>query len=43
MEAARQMSVAYRHYLNPPHSMDWDIAIHRHKLISYDNGQQVLW
>ena len=42
-EVARQMSVACRHYLYPPHSMDWDMVVHRHKQISYDNGQKVLW
>jgi O-acetyl-ADP-ribose deacetylase (regulator of RNase III) len=41
-EAARQMAAAYRHYLNPPHRLDWDFVIDRHKNITYDNGRQVL-
>ena len=40
-EAARQMSVAYRHYLDPPHRMDWDMVASRHKRIAYDGNQQV--
>lgn len=41
-EVARQMSVAYRHYLSPPHRMDWDTVIDRHKSISYDGNKQVV-
>jgi O-acetyl-ADP-ribose deacetylase (regulator of RNase III) len=41
-EAARQMAAAYRHYLEPPHRIDWDFVIERHKAISYDGGRQVL-
>jgi O-acetyl-ADP-ribose deacetylase (regulator of RNase III) len=41
-EVARQMSVAYRHYLNPPHKMDWDMVINREKLITYDSGKKVV-
>src|SRR5205085_1896371 len=26
-EAARQMAAAYRHYLEPPHRLDWDFVI----------------
>jgi O-acetyl-ADP-ribose deacetylase (regulator of RNase III) len=40
-EAARQMAAAYRHYLNPPHRVDWDVVIGRHKQICYDGKQQV--
>jgi O-acetyl-ADP-ribose deacetylase (regulator of RNase III) len=40
-EVARQMAAAYRHYLDPPHRLDWDTVIERHKLISYDGKQQV--
>jgi O-acetyl-ADP-ribose deacetylase (regulator of RNase III) len=41
-EAARQMAAAYRHYLDPPHHLDWDTVIERHKAISYDGGKQVV-
>ena len=40
-ESARQMAAAYRNYLNPPPRMNWDMVIHREKLISCDNGKQV--
>src|SRR6476646_10465981 len=40
-EAARQMAAAYRHYLNPPHRLDWDFVIERSKAIHYDGGKQV--
>ena len=32
-EVARQMSVAYRHYLNPPPTMNWDMVARRQKAI----------
>ncbi|HEX4607691.1 MAG TPA: macro domain-containing protein, partial [Urbifossiella sp.] len=32
-EAARQMAAAYRHYLEPPHRLDWDVVVERHKAI----------
>jgi O-acetyl-ADP-ribose deacetylase (regulator of RNase III) len=41
-EAARQMAVAYRHYLEPPHRLDWDFVVARHKAISYDGPRQVV-
>lgn len=41
-EAARQMSIAYRHLLNPPHRFDWDFVVARHKAISYDGDRQVV-
>lgn len=41
-EAARQMAAAYRHYLEPPHRLDWDFVIERHKAICYDGGKQVV-
>lgn len=41
-EAARQMAAAYQHYLNPPHRLDWDWVIERHKRLSYDGDQRVL-
>lgn len=41
-ESARQMAAAYRHYLNPPHRMDWDTTIERHRAIAYDKGQRVV-
>ena len=41
-EAARQMAAAYRHYLEPPHRLDWDFVVERHKAICYDEGRQVV-
>lgn len=41
-EVARQMSVAYQHYLDPPHRMDWDTVINRQKAICYDGKAQVV-
>jgi O-acetyl-ADP-ribose deacetylase (regulator of RNase III) len=41
-EAARQMAAAYRHYLDPPHRLDWDFVIERQKSICYDDGRQVV-
>ncbi|MEM1369487.1 MAG: macro domain-containing protein, partial [Cyanobacteria bacterium P01_H01_bin.15] len=41
-EVARQMSVAYRHYLNPPRRLDWDMVANRHKTITYDGETRVL-
>ena len=41
-EAARQMAAAYRHYLEPPHRLDWDFVIERHKAICYDEDRQVV-
>jgi O-acetyl-ADP-ribose deacetylase (regulator of RNase III) len=40
-EAARQMAAAYRHYLEPPHRLDWDFVAGRQKSICYDDGRQV--
>jgi O-acetyl-ADP-ribose deacetylase (regulator of RNase III) len=41
-EAARQMAAAYRHYLEPPHRLDWDFVISRQKAICYDGDRQVV-
>ncbi len=41
-EAARQMAAAYQHYLNPPHRIDWDFVVERHKAISYHRNRQDL-
>lgn len=41
-EAARQMAAAYRHYLEPPHRLDWDFVVERQKAIHYDAGRQVI-
>ncbi|MGC8639918.1 MAG: macro domain-containing protein [Isosphaeraceae bacterium] len=41
-EAARQMAAAYRHYLEPPHRLDWDFVVERQKAIHYDHGKQVI-
>ena len=40
-EVARQMAAAYRHYLNPPHRMDWDMVANRQRSIHYDGKRQV--
>lgn len=40
-DVARQMSVAYRHYLSPPHRMDWDMVASRQRAIHYDGNCQV--
>lgn len=40
-EAARQMAAAYRHYREPPHRLDWDFVVERHKAVCYDGGKQV--
>jgi O-acetyl-ADP-ribose deacetylase (regulator of RNase III) len=41
-EAARQMAVAYRHYLEPPHRLDWDFVAERQRAICYDGSRQVV-
>ena len=41
-EAARQMAVAYRHFLEPPHRLDWDFVARRQLAICYDDGKQVV-
>jgi O-acetyl-ADP-ribose deacetylase (regulator of RNase III) len=41
-EAARQMAVAYRHFLEPPHRLDWEFVAERQKAIHYDGGRQVV-
>ena len=40
-EAARQMATAYRHYLEPPHRLNWDVVADRQKAICYDGNRQV--
>ena len=40
-EAARQMAAAYRHYREPPHRLDWDFVVERHKAVCYDGERQV--
>lgn len=40
-EAARQMAAAYRFYRDPPHRLDWDAAIARHKAIGFDGERRV--
>jgi O-acetyl-ADP-ribose deacetylase (regulator of RNase III) len=39
-EAARQMAAAYRHLLDPPRKLDWDVVTDRHKAICYDGDRQ---
>jgi O-acetyl-ADP-ribose deacetylase (regulator of RNase III) len=41
-EAARQMAIAYRHFLEPPARLDWDIVAQRQLAICYDEGRQVI-
>jgi O-acetyl-ADP-ribose deacetylase (regulator of RNase III) len=41
-EAARQMAVAYRHFLEPPHRLDWDLVAQRQLAICYDGKRQVV-
>jgi O-acetyl-ADP-ribose deacetylase (regulator of RNase III) len=41
-EAARQMAVAYRHYLEPPLHLDWDFVAERQRAICYDGERQVV-
>lgn len=41
-EAARQMAAAYRFYLDPPHHLDWDAALSRHRAIGFDGSQRVV-
>lgn len=40
-EAARQMAAAYRFYLDPPHRLDWDAALQRHKAVGFDGPNRV--
>ena len=41
-EAARQMATAWQSYLEPPHRLDWDFVVERHRAICYDGGRQVV-
>lgn len=41
-EVARQMAAAYRHFLNPPHRLDWEWVTSRQKSICYDGKKQVV-
>ncbi|HQR41221.1 MAG TPA: macro domain-containing protein [Gemmatales bacterium] len=41
-EAARQMAVAYRHLLEPPHRLDWSFVAERQLAICYDGKRQVV-
>ncbi len=41
-EAARQMAAAYRAYLDPPHRLDWDVAMARHKLVAFDGRDRTV-
>jgi hypothetical protein len=36
------MAAAYRHYLNPPHRLDWDWVAARQRAICYDAERQVI-
>ncbi len=41
-EVARQMAAAYRHYLRPPHRLDWDTVANRQRAIAYDGKNHVV-
>lgn len=41
-EAARQMAVAYRHHLDPPTHLDWDVVSARHRQIAWDGDVRVV-
>ncbi len=41
-EVARQMAVAYKHFLYPPHRFDWDMVANRQRAIAYDGKKQVV-
>ena len=41
-EVARQMAVAYEHYLNPPHRPSWEMVAARGRAITYDGKKQVV-
>lgn len=41
-ESARQMATAYKHYLSPPHHLDWDNVVDREKAIRYDGESEVV-
>ena len=41
-EAARQMAVAYSHFLEPPHWLDWDFVAERQLAVCYDGERQVV-
>lgn len=41
-EAARQMAVAYRHFLKPPIRLDWNALAERHRAICYDGNRRLV-
>src|SRR5262245_19897948 len=41
-EAARSMAAAYKHYLDPPYRLDWDLVAERQKAICYDGSKCVV-
>ena len=41
-EVARQMAVAYKNYLYPPHNMNWEMAAARQKEICYNGNERVI-
>jgi len=41
-EAARQMAAAYKHYLDPPYHLDWDLVAERQKAICYHGNKCVV-
>ncbi|MCI0461736.1 MAG: macro domain-containing protein [Gemmataceae bacterium] len=41
-EAARQMAAAWRHFVEPPHRLDWDFVVERNLAICYDGQRKVV-
>lgn len=41
-ESARQMAAAYKHYLEPPHALNWDTVIGREAAIRRDGDNWVI-
>lgn len=41
-EVARQMAVAYKHYLSPPHRLNWDIVAARRRELCFDGDERVI-
>lgn len=41
-EVARQMAVAWEHFLHPLDHIDWDVVVARHTRITYADGAKVI-
>ncbi len=42
IEAARQMALADRHFLNPPRSITWDLAMQRQAAVRWGGDMGML-